>query len=112
MHLRSLIRRPAFYFTIVGLSLMAFWKIHAAGTVTNCTEANLDAAMSGGGLVNFSCDGIITITTTKNNSTDTILDGTRHTGAINANNAVRPFTVHAAGQFSGFQPSLGHRASY
>jgi len=43
MNQRSLIKRPVVYFTILGLTLMAARKNYAAGTVTNCTESNLDA---------------------------------------------------------------------
>ncbi len=111
MNQRSLIKRPVFYFTILSLALIGVRKNQAAGTVTNCTEANLDAAMSGGGLVNFACDGIITITTTKNISTDTILDATGHTVAINANNAVRLFTVNAAVNFSVYNLTMANGTS-
>src|SRR5438128_8207 len=111
MNQRSLIKRPVFYFTILSLILMAVWKIHAAGTVTNCTESNLDAALSGGGLVNFACDGIITITTTKSISADTTLDATGHTIAIGANNAVRLFTVNSAVNFSVYNLTVANGTS-
>src|SRR6266436_4682944 len=111
MNQRSLIKRLVFYFTILGLTLTAVWKNHAAGTVTNCTESNLDAALSGGGLVNFACDGIITITTTKTISAETTLDATGHTITISANNAVRLFTVNAAVNFSVYNLTMANGAS-
>jgi len=111
MNPRSLIKRPVCYLTILGLTLMAVWKNHAAGTVTNCTESNLDAALSGGGLVNFACDGIITITTTKSISADTTLDATGHTVTISGNNAVRLFTVNAAVNFSVYNLTLANGTS-
>src|SRR6516225_10196985 len=36
----------------------------AGGVVTNCTDAALRAAISGGGTVTFACDGTITLTNT------------------------------------------------
>src|SRR5947209_14305751 len=111
MNQRSLIKRLVFYFTVLGLTLMAVWKTPAAGTVTNCTESNLDAALTGGGLVNFACDGIITITTAKTISADTTLDATGHTITISANNGVRLFTVNAAVNFSVYNLTLANGTS-
>ena len=111
MKQRSLIKRLVFHFTILGLTVMAVGKNYASGTVTNCTESNLDAALSGGGLVNFACDGIITITTTKSISADTTLDATGHTITISANNAVRLFTVNAAVNFSIYNLTLANGRS-
>ncbi len=65
----------------------------AGGTVTNATEAALRAAMAGGGLVTFACDGTITLTNTVTNVLNTILDGTGHRIAISGGNAVRVFDV-------------------
>jgi hypothetical protein len=48
----------------------------AAGDVSSCTDSSLDAALSGGGLVTFSCSGTIQINGTKNITTDTIIDAT------------------------------------
>ena len=111
MNQRSLIERPVLYFTILGLTLLAVWSVHASGTVTNCTESNLDAALLGGGLVNFACDGIITITTTKSISADTTLDATGHTITISADNAVRLFTVNAAVNFSVYNLTMANGTS-
>ncbi len=47
----------------------------AGGVVTNCTEADLRAAMAGGGVVTFACDGTITLTNTIGNTDDAHLDG-------------------------------------
>src|SRR5438067_13090473 len=103
-------KRLVVYFTILGLC-MAVWETHAGGTVTNCTESNLDAALNGGGLVNFACDGIITITATKTISADTTLDATGHTITISANNAVRLFTVNAAVNFSVYNVIMANGTS-
>jgi len=48
----------------------------ASGTVTNCDQASLEAALAGGGNVTFACSGVIVLTNTINITTDTVLDGT------------------------------------
>ena len=57
----------------------------AGGTVTDCTETSLRAAMAGGGTVTFACDGTITLTNTITISGNTILDGTGHQITISGN---------------------------
>ena len=64
------------------------------GVVTNCTEANLRAALVGGGTVTFACDGTITLGSTITNDTDTVVDGTGHQVTISGGNAVRVFQVN------------------
>src|SRR5207247_8455736 len=90
------------------LGFMLLLRIQAAGTVTNCNETNLDAALTNGGMVTFACDGTITITATKIISVDTILDATGHTVAISGNNAVRLFTVSNAVNFSVYNLTLAN----
>jgi len=63
------------------------------GTVTNCTEANLRAAMAGGGMVAFACDGTITLASAITIAADTSLDGSGHQITISGNYAVRVFLV-------------------
>ncbi len=63
------------------------------GVVTSCTEANLRAAMAGGGLVTFACEGTITLSSTITNSLDTTLDGSGHQVTISGGDAVRVFYV-------------------
>lgn len=63
------------------------------GVVTTCTEANLRAAMSGGGLVTFACDGTITLAGTITITNDTTIDAVGHQISISGNNAVRIFSV-------------------
>lgn len=65
-----------------------------AGVVTNCTEADLRAALTGGGLVTFACDGTIPLSSTITNSWDVALDGSGHQITISGNAAVRVFLVH------------------
>ena len=52
--------------------------VYAAGVVTVPTEAALDAALQGGGLVTFACDGTIPITRIKWIRVATSLDAAGH----------------------------------
>jgi hypothetical protein len=72
----------------------------AGGVVTNCTEVALRAAMVGGGLVTFACDGTITLTNTIGIATNTVLDGTGHQVAISGGSAVGVFLVYSNLAFS------------
>lgn len=65
----------------------------SGGVVTQCTESNLRAAMAGGGLVTFACDGTIILTKTITNSVTTTLDGCGHQVTISGGNVVRVFHV-------------------
>ena len=67
----------------------------AGGVVTNCTEAALRAAMAGGGVVTFACDGTITLASTITNAVNTVVDGTGHQVRISGGNAGRVFWVGA-----------------
>ncbi len=61
--------------------------------MTDCTEAALRAALAGGGVVRFACDGTITLASTITNAADTTLDGSGHPVTISGGNAVRVFWV-------------------
>ena len=74
---------------LVGQSI----SILAGGVVNPCTDANLRAALNGGGTVTFGCDGTITLTTTLAIDDDSILDGTGHNVTISGNKSVRLFQV-------------------
>jgi hypothetical protein len=63
------------------------------GVVTECTEANLRAAMAGGGTVTFACDGTITLASTITNAADIVLDATGHQITLSGGNTIRVFTV-------------------
>ena len=67
----------------------------AGGLVTNCTEADLRAAMTGGGVVTFACDGTITLASTITNDVGLTLDATGHQIAISGNGSVRVFYVNS-----------------
>jgi hypothetical protein len=72
----------------------------ASGVVTNCTDANLRAALSGGGTVTFACDGTITLTNTLNIAAHTVLDGTGREVVLSGGGTVRPFVVNSGFQFT------------
>jgi len=77
--------------TLLLLLPMAGW---AGGVVTNCTEAALRAAMAGGGVVTFACDGTVVLANTISNViSGTTLDGSGHQVTITGNQAVRVFYV-------------------
>ena len=67
----------------------------AGGIVSVCDEANLLAALAGGGTVTFNCSGTITLTATITIAADTTIDGSGQSVTISGNHAVRVFTVNA-----------------
>src|ERR1035441_110506 len=83
----------------VALLLLLPVAAWAGGVVTNCTEADLRAAMDGGGVVTFACDGTIGLANTISNSLDTVLDASGHRVAI-AGNRVRVFYVNGNVRFT------------
>lgn len=60
-----------------------------SGVVSQPTEASLRAALAGGGLVTFACDGTIALARTITNATDTVLDGSGHRIILSGANASR-----------------------
>ncbi|MEO7297153.1 MAG: choice-of-anchor Q domain-containing protein [Verrucomicrobiota bacterium] len=66
-----------------------------SGVVSTCDEAGLRAAIAGGGLVTFSCDGTIALTNTITITNTVILDGTGHNVIISGSNVVRIFSVNS-----------------
>jgi hypothetical protein len=79
-------------FSIIALRLVT--PTHATGTVTNCTEAELDAALANGGDVLIACNGTIAFTSTKVIAADTTLDATGYSCALSGSNRVRLFIVN------------------
>src|SRR5664279_3083729 len=73
----------------VALLLLLPLAAWAGGVVTNCTEADLRAAMAGGGAVTFACDGRILLANTITNVIDTTLDASGRQVTISGNHAVR-----------------------
>ena len=89
-------RAVVFLFELVLLIANAL----GSGTVPNCDQASLLAALSGGGKVAFACDGTIVLTNTITIATNTVLDASGHTVTISGNNAVRVFTVTNGAAFA------------
>ena len=74
--------------------------VRGGGVVANGTEADLRAAMAGGGLVTFACDSTITLASAITIAINTVLDGTGHQVTISGNNATRVFYVNANVNFT------------
>src|SRR6266404_905219 len=74
-------------------SLAALPAAFGSGTVANCTQADLEAALAGGGTVQFACSGTITLTNTLVIAQDTMLDANGSTVTISGGSAVRLFQV-------------------
>ncbi|HEU0011173.1 MAG TPA: Calx-beta domain-containing protein, partial [Verrucomicrobiae bacterium] len=68
----------------------------ASGVVTNCADADLRAALAGGGTVTFACDGTITLTNTLTIATNTTLDASGRQIVLSGGGAVRVFTIASA----------------
>jgi hypothetical protein len=86
--------------SVLLLCLVALNSPAQTHTVTNCTEANLRAAMVGGGTVTFSCDGTILLANTITNVSDTALDASGRQVTISGNKAVRVFYVNTNVSFT------------
>ena len=82
------------------LMIVLALAVRAGGVVTIPTEANLRAAMAGGGLVTFTCDGTITLTSTITNEVNTVLDASGHQITISGNDSVRVFFVNSNVSFT------------
>lgn len=61
--------------------------------INNPTEADLRAALAGGGTATFACNGTIALSNSITISEDTILDGAGYTVTISGGNALRIFQV-------------------
>ena len=95
----------------VALLLLLPVAAWAGGVVTNCTESALRAAISGGGVVTFACDGTITLSSTITNNLDVTLDGTGHQLTISGGSAVRVFSVNANISFTIVNLTIANGAS-
>jgi hypothetical protein len=73
------------------------------GPITNCTQADLQAALGEGGAVTFACSGTITLTNTLVITQDTTIDASGFEVTLSGGNAVRLFAVtNAALHLNGF----------
>ncbi|HWW00972.1 MAG TPA: choice-of-anchor Q domain-containing protein [Candidatus Acidoferrum sp.] len=78
------------------LFLGVILREEASGTVlTNCSDADLRTAMSGGGLITFACDGTISLTNEIAVTLDTLLDASGHQVLLSGRGVNRMFTVNA-----------------
>jgi len=96
--------------------LLALWWLlplssFGGGVITNCTEANLRAAMAGGGLVTFACDGTITLVKTITNDVDTTLDASGRQIIISGNKSVRVFFVNSNVSFTALNLTVANGRS-
>lgn len=82
-------------FIVLLCALPGFQPVRAAGIVTTCNEAALDAALVSGGTVTFRCSGIIPISQTKVITQDTTLDGTGQQITLQGQGVRRVFDVRA-----------------
>jgi hypothetical protein len=82
------------WLSLIGLPAGSF----AEGVVNSCTEADLRAALAGGGTVTFACDGTITLTDTLVITNDTVIDAAGRDVTISGGGAVRIFSVASGTQ--------------
>ena len=67
---------------------------YASGSIGNCNETALEAALQGGGQIVFKCSGTITVTSTKIITQDTILDATGQHVVLSGKGISRVFAVN------------------
>ena len=82
------------------IGLVFHQTVHAGGIVASATDADLRAALAGGGTVTFAVDGTIVLTNVLAITSDTVIDGTGHTITISGNDAVRVFQVNSGAQLT------------
>jgi hypothetical protein len=68
-------------------------SVFAGGTVSNLTQADLEAALAGGGAVLFGTNGTLTLTTTILIANGTTLDGNGNKVIVSGGNSIRLFQV-------------------
>ena len=123
---RSIRAFPLLPSFLAGLLLNVLLSTHwcpqacAAGVVSVPTEAALNAAMQGGGLVTFTCDGVIPITRTKyvgpgtagDGTTTLTLDATGHNITLDGGGKVQLFFVdpfqEPSGAYTPYALTLKH----
>jgi Chlamydia polymorphic membrane protein (Chlamydia_PMP) repeat len=91
--IRSVCPRLLFSALLVALALACAPVGRAAGVVSSCDETSLLSAISGGGMVAFTCSGTIALNATITISADTTIDGTGHNITISGGDAVQVLFV-------------------
>src|SRR5262245_1757135 len=86
--------------TAGAIILVSAYLSWGSGVVNTCDEASLRAALVGGGLVTFNCDGTLTLSNTVAITNNTTLDASGHSITISGNSAVRLFTVSSNTTFA------------
>lgn len=74
-------------------------EARGSGVVGTPDEASLRAALSGGGLVTFNCDGRITLANTLTITSDTTLDATGHSITLSGGGMVSVILVQSPARF-------------
>jgi hypothetical protein len=69
------------------------YSVFGAGTVTDCTQADLERALSGGGKVLFACSGTLTLTNTLSIVDHTDIEANGYDITLSGGGAVRLFQV-------------------
>jgi hypothetical protein len=89
----GLIGKVSNYVFLLCWALVSGTTVFAAAIVTNCTEADLRAALTQSGDVVFGCSGTLTLTGTVLISTDTRISANGHPVTLDGGNVVRLFQV-------------------
>ncbi len=66
-----------------------------SGVISTPTETAFSNALAGGGTVTFACDGVVTLTSPKAISTNTVIDATGHLITISGGSQVQIFSVQS-----------------
>ena len=85
---------------VSGVLLLLAPPARAGGVVNNCTEADLRAALAGGGTVTFACDGTIVLTNELVIAQDTVMDGSGREMILDGARTNRVLHVMAGVQFT------------
>ena len=85
---------------------------HAGGVVTVCDEVHLLAALVGGGMVTFDCNGTIILTNEIVIAADTTIDGTGQEVTISGDDAVRVATVNPGTTFNLYELTVADGNAY
>src|SRR6516164_4142313 len=95
----SLFRMKTFDLTSIGVWAVCL-SAFGGGTVNNLTQAELEAALAGGGTVLFGASGTVTLTNTIAVALNSTLDANSNAVVISGGNAVRLFQVASNVNFS------------
>jgi hypothetical protein len=99
LHLHTL-DVPHLPLLVLSAALAVAQTAWGGGTVTNATQADLQAALNGGGTVVFGTGGTITLTNTLIIAQDTVIEANGYAVTISGGNAVRLFQVNSKVAFS------------